>query len=84
MRFHETCALCTALNSFAAPEDYVASFVKQDRKVVNAARSHAVQPFPAIFCAPNQTIGRMPAMEITRYSGGSADDQIFAFTAARA
>ena len=31
MRFHETSAFCTALNSFAALEDFVAIFTKQER-----------------------------------------------------
>jgi len=41
MRPHDTCACCTALNSFAALEDLTDSFAKHERKVVNAAMSHA-------------------------------------------
>lgn len=49
MRFHETSAFCTELNSFATLEDLTTSFVKQERKVVNAAMSHVLQPEPSTF-----------------------------------
>ena len=66
MRFHETSARCTALNSFAALEDLVAIFAKQERNVVNAAISHARQPVPSTFFAPNQRINGTLRLEITR------------------
>ena len=82
MRRQETWALCTALNSLAAPEDLVASLVKQDRKVVNAATSHADHPSPRMLRAPKNRISSVPAMEIMRYTGGSAAFQTLARTAA--
>ena len=66
MRFHETCALCTALNSFAALEDLTDSLVKQDRDVVNAAMLHGCQPVPSTFFCPKYRMNPTPAMEITR------------------
>ena len=55
IRFHETSAFCTELNSFATLEDLTVSFVKQERNVVNAAISHALHPRPQnIFCAEPQ------------------------------
>ncbi len=53
IRFHETCAFCTALNSFAAFEDLTDSLTKQDKKVVNAAMSQVLQPVPRTLRAPN-------------------------------
>ena len=44
MRFHETSAFCTELKSLATLEDLTVSLVKQERKVVNAAMSHAAPP----------------------------------------
>ena len=73
MRFHETSAFCTALNSFAALEDLTTSLVKQDRKVVKAAMSHALQPVPSTFFAPNHKMNSTPALDAARYSGGRAD-----------
>ena len=34
-------------------DDFTASFVKQERKVVNAAMFHAVHPVPVTFFDPN-------------------------------
>lgn len=82
MRFHETSAFCTELNSLAPLEDLTVSFVKQDRKVVNAAMSQAFQPVPSTFFAPNHRINTAPAPEAARYSGGSADCQTLLRTAA--
>ena len=81
MRFHETSARCTALNSLAALEDLVDIFTKQDRNVVNAAMSHARQPVPSTFFAPNHRMNKTLRFDITRYSGGSADCHTFARTA---
>ena len=83
MRFQETSARCTALNSFAALEDLVAILTKQERKVVIAAMSHARQPVPSTFFAPNQRMNSTLRFDTTRYSGGSADCQTFARTAER-
>ena len=82
MRFHETSARCTALKSFAALEDLTDSFMKQERKVVNAAMSHARQPVPSTFPAPKYKMNSTLRLDSTRYSGGSADCQRFARTAA--
>ena len=49
IRFHDTCALCTELNSFAALADLPDSFKKQERNVVNAAISHVLHPVPSTF-----------------------------------
>ena len=66
MRFHDTSAFCTALNSFATLEDFTVSFVKQERKVVKAAMSHALHPVPSTFRAPNHRINSTPAPEAAR------------------
>ena len=81
MRFHETSARCTALKSFAAFEDFVDIFMKQERNVVNAAISHARQPVPSTFFAPNHRMNSTLRFDTARYSGGSADCQTFARTA---
>lgn len=47
IRFHETCALCTALNNFAALEDLTDSFVKQDKNVVKLQPSRLSSLFQA-------------------------------------
>ena len=73
MRFHETSAFCTELNSFATLEDLTTIFVKQERKVVNAAMSHVLQPEPSTFLAPNHKMNSTPASDAARYSGGRAD-----------
>ena len=52
MRFHETCALWTALNSLAAFDDLSASLVKHARNVANAATLHSRQPVPRTFFPP--------------------------------
>ena len=66
MRFHETSAFCTALNSFATLEDLTVSLVKQERKVVNAAMSHDRQPVPSTFFPPNHRMNSTPAQETAR------------------
>ncbi len=66
MRFHDTSARCTELNSLAAFEDLVDIFMKQDRNVVNAAMSHRHQPVPSTFFAPNHTMNIMLRLESTR------------------
>ena len=81
MRFQETCALCTALNSFAAWEDFTESLIKQDKNVVNDATFHTFQPFPSTFLLPKYRINSTPVIEMIRYSGGNAVLQIFARTA---
>ena len=73
MRFHETSAFCTELNSFATLEDFTVSLVKQERNVVNAAISHAHHPEPRTFFAPNHRMNSTPASDTARYSGGRAD-----------
>ena len=73
MRFQETSAFCTELNSLATLEDLTVSLVKQERKVVNAAMSHVFQPVPRTFFAPNHRMNSTPASDTARYSGGSAD-----------
>ena len=83
MRFHDTSAFCTALNSFAALDDLVDIFMKQDRKVVNAAMSHARQPVPSTFFAPNQSMNITLRLDTTKYSGGSADCHTLERTAVR-
>ena len=82
MRFHDTCALWTALNSFAALEDLVASLVKQARNVVNSAMDQTVQPVPSTFFPPKYRISAAPIMDSTRYRGGRDAVHRFAFTAA--
>ena len=82
IRFQDTCALWTALNSFAALEDLVASLVKQARNVVNFAMDQTVQPVPSTFFPPKYRISAAPIMESTRYSGGRDAVHRFAFTAA--
>ena len=52
MRFQETSARWTELNSLAVLEDLVAIFTKQDRNVVKAAMSQARQPLPSTFFPP--------------------------------
>ena len=81
MRFHETSAFCTELNSFATLDDLTVSLVKQERKVVNAAISHARQPVPRTFFAPNRKMNSTPAPDTARYSGGRADCQTLLRTA---
>ena len=49
IRFHDTCALCTALNSFAALEDFTDSLTKQAKNVVKDAIVHAFHPVPSTF-----------------------------------
>ena len=56
MRFQETCALCTALKSFAALEDFTESFTKHTRNVVNEAILHACQPPGIPILAPGERI----------------------------
>ena len=73
IRFQETSAFCTALNSFATLEDFTTNLVKHERKVVSAAMSHALQPEPNTFFVPNHRMNSTPASEAARYSGGSAD-----------
>ena len=73
MRFHDTSAFCTALNSLATLEDFTVSLVKQERNVVNAAISQALQPVPSTFFAPNHRMNSTPASDTARYSGGRAD-----------
>ena len=73
MRFQETSAFCTALNSFAAFDDFTVSLVKQERNVVNAAISQACHPVPSTFLAPNHKMNSAPASDTARYSGGRAD-----------
>ena len=73
MRFHDTSAFCTALNSLATLEDFTVSLVKQERNVVNAAISHAFQPVPSTFFAPNHRMNSVPAPDTARYSGSKAD-----------
>ena len=82
MRFHDTSAFCTELNSFATLEDFTVSFVKQDRKVVKAPMSHARQPVPSTFFAPNHRMNSTPAPDAARYSGGRADCHTLERTAA--
>ena len=67
--FHETSAFWTALNKFAAWEDFFASFEKHEKNAVNAAISQAVQPVPITFFPPKIRIGMTPSIEITRYIG---------------
>lgn len=81
IRFHETCALCTALKSFAALEDFTESFVKHDTNVVNVAMLHALQPVPSTFLPPKYSINITPAIDITLYTDVSDVFQILAFTA---
>ena len=66
MRFQETCALCTALKSFAALEDFTESFTKHTRNVVNEAILHACQPVPSTFFWPKYKIKNTPAIEMMR------------------
>ena len=66
MRFHDTSAFCTELNSFAAFEDLTVSFVKHERNVVNAAIFHELQPLPSTFFAPNQMMNKAPAPDAAR------------------
>ena len=73
MRFHETSAFCTALNSLATFDDFTVSLVKQEMKVVNAAMFHARHPLPSTFFQPNHRMNNTPAFAAARYSGGSAD-----------
>lgn len=65
IRFHETCALCTALNNFAALEDLTDSFVKQDKNVVKIAAVQTFQPVPSTFAAPKYKINSTPVIEMT-------------------
>ena len=66
MRFQETCALCTALKSFAALEDFTESFTKHTRNVVNEAILHACQPVPSTFFWPKYKMKNTPAIEMMR------------------
>ena len=65
IRFQDTCALCTALNNFAALEDFVESLVKQEINVVNAAISHVRHPTPSTFFPPKYRINKTPVIDTT-------------------
>ena len=65
IRFQDTRAFWTELKSFAALEDFTAILVKQDKKAVNAAMFHAVQPVPAMFLPPSHMMNTTPVMEMT-------------------
>lgn len=47
MRFQDTFARCTALNSLAALENLAAIRTKQDKNVVNAATFQLCHPVPS-------------------------------------
>lgn len=49
MRFQDTFARCTALNSLAALEDLAAIRTKQNKNVVNAAMFQLCHPVPSTF-----------------------------------
>jgi hypothetical protein len=79
--FHDTCALCTALNSFAACEDFLESFAKHDTYVAKIAISHSFQPVPRTSLLPKYNINITPVSAITLYIGGNAVPHTFALTA---
>ena len=49
MRFQDTFARCTALNSLGALEDLAAIRTKQNKNVVNAAMFQLCHPVPSTF-----------------------------------
>lgn len=73
MRFQDTFARCTALNSLAALEDLAAIRTKQNKNVVNAAMFQLCHPVPSTFFPPNHRINSTPMLDTARYSGGRAD-----------
>ena len=83
MRFQETWAFWTELNSFAALEVLTDSLVKQVRNAVNAAMSQLAQPVPATFLPPSHKMSTAPSMDTTWYSGGRVFSQRLAAAAFR-
>lgn len=69
MRFQDTFARCTALNSLAALEDLAAIRTKQNKNVVNAAMFQLCHPVPSTFFPPNHRINSTPMLDTARYSG---------------